>query len=376
LGSGRRVSLDDRREVIELIGDAHKAGARRSKCCEMLEINLRTLERWEKFPHLEDGRQGPSSSPNALTEEEKMEIINVSTSEKYKDMSPSQIVPHLSDEGRYIASESSFYRVLKAHNMLNHRRNSHPPTTRTVDELITKKPNELWSWDITYLKTSIKGKFFYLYLPLDLFSRKIVYFEVHESENSDLSSAMIEKACLENNIQRNQIILHSDNGGPMKGATMLATLQSLGIVPSFSRPSVSNDNPFSESIFKTLKYSPQYPKKGFESLEEARLWVKKFVYWYNNIHLHSGINFVTPQSRHEGKDKEILTRRKEVYEKARNENPARWSRGIKNFNQVNIVYLNPKKLKRRIRLIRQLKILGDIYLESYRSRSLVWGKLF
>lgn len=343
MGSGRRVELIERKEIISLIAEAHKNGARRSECCAILNLNLRTLERWEKNPEAEDGRQGPQTCSHSLTEEEKMKIIELATSEKYRDMSPSQIVPHLADEGIYVASESSFYRVLKSHKLLNHRSNSSPRKTTPPEELIATRPNEIWSWDITYLKTSIKGKFFYLYLPMDIYSRKIIHFEVHESENSDLSSGMIERAFEINKLKKNQVTLHSDNGGPMKGATMLATLQSLGIMPSFSRPSVSNDNPFSEALFKTLKYCPQFPKQGFESLQLAKEWVEKFVYWYNNIHFHSGINFVTPASRHNGEDKEILRKRRAVYLMARYKNPLRWRKNIKNFNHDNVVYLNSNK---------------------------------
>lgn len=153
---------------------------------------------------------------------------------------------------------------------------------------------------------------------------------------------MIEAACTKQGVRQNQITLHSDNGGPMKGATMLATLYRLGITPSFSRPRVSDDNPFSEALFKTLKYCPAYPEGGrFDSLDAARMWVESFVTWYNNIHLHSGINWVTPASRHEAKDQAILDQRKEVYESARQKNPGRWTRETRNWSRPNIVELNP-----------------------------------
>jgi transposase InsO family protein len=178
---------------------------------------------------------------------------------------------------------------------------------------------------------------------MDIFSRKIVHWEVHECESAELAAAMIEKACILNNIVRDQITLHSDNGGPMKGATTLATLQRLGIAPSFSRPGVSNDNPFSESLFKTMKYCPSYPERGFASLYEARIWVEKFVNWYNNHHLHSGINYVTPTSKHCGVDKKILNKRHMVYQEAKEKNPNRWSKETRNWSTVEKVELNPKK---------------------------------
>ena len=185
---------------------------------------------------------------------------------------------------------------------------------------------------------------------MDVFSRMIVHWEIHEFENSDLSSLMIENACMKNNVAKDQVILHSDNGGPMKGATMLATLQRIGVVPSFSRPSVSNDNPYSESLFKTLKYCPQYPEKGFESLDDARNWMTKFVHWYNQIHLHSSIKFVTPYSRHYGLDVEVLEKRKIVYAAAKSKNPGRWSRQIRCWDQDDQVFLNPRKVKEEVQL--------------------------
>jgi len=344
------VSLADRTESILLINEACINGARREKCCELIDLSIRTLERWERTPELGDGRKGPNRSPNALSIEERELIVTVANSEKYRNLSPAKIVPALADEGKYIASESSFFRVLRSENMMSHRSNSSPRKVTQPEELKATKPNEIWSWDITYLKTSIRGKFYYLYLPMDVFSRMIVHWEIHEFENSELSSMMIENACVKNNITKGQVVLHSDNGGPMKGATMLATLQRIGVVPSFSRPSVSNDNPYSESLFKTLKYCPQYPEKGFESVEDARAWMTKFVHWYNQIHLHSSIKFVTPYSRHYGHDVEVLENRKIVYAAAKAKNPKRWSRQTRCWDQEDQVFLNPRKMKEEVQL--------------------------
>ena len=164
--------------------------------------------------------------------------------------------------------------------------------------------------------------------------------EVFEVESMEFSSALVERICVCEGIQKKQLILHSDNGGAMKGATMLATLQRLGVVPSFSRPRVSNDSPYSEALFKTLKYCPEYPSKPFASIAEANAWVNKFVFWYNNIHLHSGIKFVTPVSRHEMKDKEILKKRKVIYEAAKFKDPNRGSGQTRNWTNIEKVYLN------------------------------------
>jgi len=295
---------------------------------------------------LEDKRKGPKSTPlNKLTEEEVEKVVSTATSKEFMDLPPSQIVPLLADKGLYLASESTFYRILKEKNMLEHRGKSKRKTHKKPTPLIATGPNQIYSWDITYLRSSITGKFYYLYLFMDIWSRKIVGQEVHEHEDMHKSSKLIDKICKKEKIEKGSLVLHSDNGGPMKGATMLATLQRLGIVPSFSRPKVSDDNPYSESLFKTLKYCPQYPSKPFKSLESAQKWVDKFVGWYNDEHLHSGINFVTPSSRHKGEDIAILNRRKIVYETAKLSNPTRWSGKTRNWDHQKKVYLNDLQKK-------------------------------
>jgi len=198
---------------------------------------------------------------------------------------------------------------------------------------------------LTLLKSSVAGMFFYLYFVMDIYSRKIVGYTVHEEQSAEHASKMIDEICRVEGIKRDQLTLHSDNGGPMKGATMLATLQRLGVMPSFSRPSVSDDNPFSESLFKTTKYCPLFPSKPFESVFTALLWVKDFVHWYNEEHLHSGIRFVTPGSRHRGEDKEILSGRHSVYESARAKHPERWSGKTRNWGFIEEVSLNCLKGK-------------------------------
>jgi transposase InsO family protein len=157
------------------------------------------------------------------------------------------------------------------------------------------------------------------------------------------SAMLAAHACSIHGVQREQLVLHSDNGGPMKGATMLATLHKLGVIPSFSRPSVSNDNPYSESLFRTMKYRPEYPSKSFENIERAQSWVDEFVFWYNTQHLHSSIRFVTPDDRHFGREQHILANRRKVYEKARRRNPNRWSQNVRNWQPVHLVWLNPEK---------------------------------
>ncbi len=185
--------------------------------------------------------------------------------------------------------------------------------------------------------------FFYLYLIMDVYSRKIVGWEVFDTESAEHAAVVFHKAHLREGLARESLVLHSDNGSPMKGATMLATLQRLGVLPSFSRPSVSNDNPYSESLFKTLKYHPGFPEKPFESLDDSRQWVAGFQHWYDDIHRHSALKFVTPGERHRQEDIAILQRRKQLYEAAKAQRPERWSGPSRNWEPETIVYLNPNK---------------------------------
>jgi transposase InsO family protein len=331
-----------------LVREACHAGARKKKACELLEIDLRTHQRWQKEKSHEDKRLGPKTLvAHQLTAHERALILEVANSPEFCNQSPSQIVPRLADQGIFIASESSFYRVLKAANQMQHRQAAKPKTRHKPGELIAFKPNQVWSWDISYLPTTVRGQFFYLYFFIDIFSRKIVGFDVCAEESADHAARVMSLAYHAEGLQAGDVTLHSDNGGPMKGSLMLATLQRLGVIPSFSRPSVSDDNPFSESLFKTTKYCPFYPSHPFASLEEARAWILKFVQWYNTVHQHSAINFVTPHARHLGLAPAILEKRVAVYAIAQQKNPQRWSGKARNWSMVKAVYLNPKHSKEK-----------------------------
>lgn len=322
-----------------LVENAIKDGCRHAIACNDLEIDVKTYKRWKI--DIEDRRRGPGTTPaNKLHPDEVEAIVQVCTSKEYVDLPPSQIVPLLADKGTYLACESTFYKILRERKLLEHRGKSKRASTSRPAPLIATGPNQIYSWDITYLKSDVTGRFFYLYMFMDIFSRKIVGFKVHDCESMEHSANLIDEICLREGILKDQLVLHSDNGGAMKGATMLATLQRLGIVPSFSRPRVSDDNPYSEALFKTLKYCPQYPSRPFTCIEDASGWVNEFVYWYNEVHLHSGIKFVTPSSRHAGKDEEILERRKAVYNDARLKHPNRWSRSSRNWTREEKVFLN------------------------------------
>jgi putative transposase len=341
---------NERAAALQLIREARHSGARQSKACEVIGISAKTFQRWSQAGNEVDGRLDNQHIPhNKLSELERQRLIKVANDPDYAHLQPSKIVPKLADSGCYLASESTFYRVLKAEGQIAHRQKSKPARQQQKPQaFIATRPNQIYSWDITYLPTPIRGVFLYLYLVLDIYSRKIVGWQVHDCESSALAADMMVDICHREGVIRDQVTLHSDNGSPMKGATMLATLQELGVVPSFSRPSVSNDNPYSESLFRTLKYRPEYPDKSFSSLAMARKWVEGFTHWYNNEHLHSAIKFVTPSQRHAGNDMEILANRQQVYIEAKQRNPERWSGDIRDWKPVTEVYLNPEKQKSEI----------------------------
>lgn len=257
------ISASDRMKAIQLIEEAVASGARRYNACVVLHIADRTYCRWVKlyqttgsYEDLRPNTQRPEPA-NKLTPEERQRIVDIMTQEKYSSLPPSQVVPILADAGIYIASESTFYRVLREYNMQHYRGRTAVPEKRKITTHVATAPNQVYMWDITYLNGPIKGKFYYLYLISDLFSRDIVGWEVWEEESAEHASESIRRTCLaQKRLTTQPLVLHSDNGSPMKGATMLETLYRLGITPSNSRPRVSNDNAYSESLFKTMKFRP------------------------------------------------------------------------------------------------------------------------
>jgi transposase InsO family protein len=263
---------------------------------------------------------------------------------EFASLPPSQIVPRLADQGIWIASESSFYRVLRERGQ-NHRRGRARPATRRKPptSFEAKAPCQVWSWDITWLPGPIVGAFFYLYLIIDIFSRKIVGWEVHDRETAEFAAQVLEHAVWAERCLTSPLVLHADNGSPMKGATMKVTMERLGVTASFSRPRVSNDNPFSEALFRTCKYTPNWPIRGFATIEAARTWVQGFATWYNLDHRHSALRFVTPDQRHRGEDRGVLASRHQVYELARAARPERWSGPTRNWQPIGPVWLNPER---------------------------------
>lgn len=340
--------LSERNQLVLLIQKAIQQGARTALACQEAEIDLRTYRRWFSKSQGVTGDKRPDTQrpvpSNKLTEIERKEIIAVCNQKEYANIPPSQIVPRLADEGVYLASESTFYRVLKACEQLQYRGKAKAPERRKLPTThIATGPKQLWSWDITYLPSTVKGQYFYLYLFVDIFSRKIVGHEVYEKESGEYASNLLQRVVFKEQCFHIPIVLHSDNGAPMKSLTLKAKMEELGVFASYSRPRVSNDNPYSEALFRTLKYCPKWPSEGFKSIEDARAWVDSFVEWYNTIHRHSQIGFVTPQQKHQGQDIELMEKRKSVYEAAKQRNPKRWSGNTRNWEAVDVVTLNPEK---------------------------------
>jgi putative transposase len=334
--------------IITAVDEAVAGGARLAAACRMIGLSARTLQRWRLRPDGDDLRHGPVRKPaNALTAEERAQVVAVMASPRFAGLSPKQLVPMLADENLYLASESTMYRLRRQLGATCTVRSiSCAHVTRAAAVHHATGPNQVWSWDITYLPTTVRGRFYYLYMIMDVWSRRVVGWEVFERESAEHAAALFQRVCSESRMSPKGLVLHSDNGKPMRGNTMIATLQWLGVVPSFSRPHVSNDNPYSEALFRTIKYADAYPKLPFADLGFARRWVERFVGWYNSEHRHSGIRYVTPDDRHFGRDTAILARRHALYVGARDANPERWTRRTRNWTAVGEVVLNPQPAAR------------------------------
>lgn len=328
-----------------MIIEARENGARLEPACDVVGISVRTYQRWLSEGDVQEDKRPTAERPepsNKLSDEEYQSILNVVSMPQFADLPPSQIVPALADKGIYIASESTFYRILRDENMQNYRGRAKAPSKHSLPTTyIADGPNQVWTWDITYLYSHVRGMYYKLYMIIDIFSRKIVGWEVWEDELGEYAAILMERAYLSEKVKRDQLVLHSDNGAPMKSFTLKSKLEVLGVISSYSRPRVSNDNPYSEALFRTCKYRPGYPTEGFQTINDAREWVLEFVNWYNNEHYHSGLNFITPNSRHNGQAEEIMRKRKAVYASAKELNPSRFNRGVRNWDLPESVALNP-----------------------------------
>jgi len=346
---GRMILVEDRQMIAKRIVQAQRNGARLKAACELAGIDVRTLQRWRR-EGLESGDRRPHAirptPAHALSAHERARMVQIANEPRFAELPPARIVPMLADEGIYIASESSFSRVLRAQGQVRHRgRSKTPQRKRPPSTHVATGPRQLWCWDMTYLPAKVVGQWFHLYLILDVYSRKIVGFEVHDTDSSDHAVDLLRRTTLAEGIHTspNKPVLHGDNGATMKATTVLAMMHWLGLKASYSRPRVSDDNSFVEALFRTAKYRPQYPVAGFKNLEDARDWASRFVAWYNHEHRHSGIRYVSPAQRHAGQDRAILCKRHALYAEARTANPRRWVRQTRNWEPIAAVTLNPER---------------------------------
>uniref|UniRef100_UPI00163F4D5A integrase core domain-containing protein n=1 Tax=Burkholderia gladioli TaxID=28095 RepID=UPI00163F4D5A len=294
-----------------------------------------------------------AAPPNRLTDAERQAVLDAANRPGYASLTPHQIVPKLADEGVYLASESTFYRVLKAAGQGQRRGRAQAPQRRALTTHCARGPNQVWCCDITWMPSTVRGRYFYWYMMKDIYSRKLVMNEVWEQESAEHASVLLTKGCVREVTDGEPLVLHWHNGSVMKGVTKGATMIDLGVQTSFSRPRVSNDNAFAESLFRTAKYCALWPERPFDTLEAAREWVQCFVQWYNEEHCHSGLKYVSPAQRHRGEATDLLAQRRALYESAPAQNPARWSGAIRNWHLTDAVYLNPERTQASAEMYRQ-----------------------
>jgi len=271
-------------------------------------------------------------SPRRLTEDEEKMALQILNSERFRDTSPGEVYAVLLDEGGRICSERTMYRILARHGMTKERRQSAPRNYKKP-ELLATKPNELWSWDTTKLKGPTKWTYYYLYKIIDVFSRNVVGWMVAHQESAALAEGLIADTILKQEIRPGQLTIHADRGSSMTSVTVGQLLADLGVTKTHSRPHVSNDNPYSESGFKTLKYRPGFPEY-FGSIEDARLFCQEFFTWYNTEHRHSGIAMLTPDNVHYNQCEGILYARSVTLMNAYLDHPERFVKGVPSVEQV------------------------------------------
>lgn len=289
------------------------------------------------------GVAGRAPPPRALGQEERLHVRAILNSERFQDLAPRQVYAALLDEGEYWCHWRTMYRILDEHDEVRERRNQlrHPKYHKP--QLLATGPNQVWSWDITRLLGPAKWTYYYLYVILDIFSRYVVGWMVAGREAASLAKELIRQTCVKQHIQRQQLFLHSDRGSPMIARSLAMLLADLGVSKSHSRPHVSDDNPFSEAQFKTLKYRPDYPER-FGCDADARAWARAFFHWYNNEHYHSALGLLTPADVHYGRADQILQKRQQVLYAAYEKNPDRFVNGAPKPPELPAeVWINPPK---------------------------------
>lgn len=330
-----------------------------SALCDNLHISRSTLYR-NTVDDLQPFTAARSTEPhNAINDAERQKILDILHSERFVDATPYEVFYTLLDEGEYIASIRTMYRILFEVSESKDRRHQRNHRNAVKPELIATAPNEVWSWDITKLLSFNRFVYFHLYVILDIFSRYVVGWMIAERECQYLAKTLIQKTTLKHGIQPGQLTIHSDNGPAMISQTVSQLLDNIGVLKTHNRPYTSNDNPFSESQFKTLKYCPQFPER-FESMAHAEAFCKEFFQWYNNEHYHSGILFLKPSSVHFGLADKILKNRHVVLLQAYEKNPARFNKKIPELKKLKPVYINPPKIIEEKNIEKILDRKGEI----------------
>jgi transposase InsO family protein len=307
---------------MSYIEGAKQNGISERCICRLIGIQPKTPQNWRR-EGLKDRRKGSARHvPHRLSPEEEQEFYDIANSAEFSDRTPEQIVATLATRGIYQASASSLYRILRKRGALRHRRESKKPSRATSPQRIQiSGPNQIWSWDITWLRTDVQGVFLYAYTIIDLFDRSIVGWSIETNESDEHAQKLFARIIRDLSVVPE--IVHADNGNPMRGMTLAVFLDSLQVSRSYSRPRCSNDNAHIESWHKTLKYTVGYPSV-FTSLEKARMWYADFINWYNTEHQHSALGYVTPMQRRSGDALTIYAHRNETLQKAFMKNPLRW----------------------------------------------------
>ncbi len=301
-----------------------------SRVCEVLALSRSRYYRYQKLPTaVEPAVSKPERKrhPRALTEAEEMAVRNILHSERFQDLSPYEVYGTLLDEeGRYLCSVRTMYRILNKYDETTPRGRQRPRRHYSKPELLATAPNRVWSWDITRLKGPQKWTYFYLYVMLDIFSRYVVGWLIAPSESAAMAKELLASACLQQGIAPDQLTIHADRGGPMTAKAVAHLLSDLGVTKTHTRPYTSNHNPFSEAHFKTVKYRPDFPDR-FGSLQDARAWARPFFDWYNHQHRHTALALMTPAMVHAGRDAQVIQQRQRILDAAYQAHPERFVRG-------------------------------------------------
>jgi putative transposase len=292
--------------------------------CEALGVSRASYYRY-RAPRRE--RPPRPKPPRSLSGQERQVVLDTLNDERFVDRPPAQVFATLLDQHVYLCSVRTMYRILEVNDQVKERRNQLRHPNYAKPELLATAPNQLWSWDITKLKGPVKWSYFYLYVVLDVFSRYVVAWLLAEQESSQLAKRLLEQAFENENIQPGDLTLHADRGSSMKSHTLAQLLADLGVTKTHSRPHVPDDNPFSESQFKTMKYRPEFPNRC-GSMEDGLAFARPFFHWYNNEHHHSALGFLTPAQVHHGLGDDVLAHRREVLERAFHEHPERFPGGL------------------------------------------------